>query len=83
MIIYMDEKNSKGKPLKTNEKLVRDIAASIETTTAMDIATIDVDVAQRNISLQLNNSNMKLKNMSGAEVKDKLSRTLRLYVQAG
>ena len=82
MIIYMDEKNSKGKPLKTNEKLVRDIAASIETTTAMDIATIDVDVAQRNISLQLNNSNMKLKNMSGAEVRDKLSRALRLYVQA-
>ena len=82
MIIYMDEKNSKGKPLKTNEKLVRDIAASIETTTAMDIATIAVDVAQRNISLQLNNSNMKLKNMSGAEVRDKLSRALRLYVQA-
>jgi len=82
MIIYLDEKNSKGKPLRTNEKLVRDIAASIETTTAMDIAAIDVDVAQRNISLQLNNSNMKLKKMTGAEVRDKLSRALRLYVQA-
>ena len=46
MIIYLDEENSKGKPLRTNEKLVRDIAASIETTTATDIATIDVDVAQ-------------------------------------
>ena len=82
MIIYMDEKNSKGKPLRTNEKLVRDLAASIETTTAIDIATIDVDVAQRNILLQLNNKNMKLKKMTGAEVRDKLSRALRLYVQA-
>tara|TARA_B100000686_G_C16800634_1_gene985716 strand:- start:151 stop:1725 length:1575 start_codon:yes stop_codon:yes gene_type:complete len=82
MIIYMEETNSKGKPLRTNEKLVRDIAAAIETTTAMDIAAIDVDVAQRNISLQLNNANMKLKKMTGAEVRDKLSRALRLYVQA-
>ena len=82
MIIYLDEKNSKGKPLRTNEKLVRDLAASIETTTAIDIATIDVDVAQRNILLQLNNKNMKLKKMTGAEVRDKLSRALRLYVQA-
>ncbi len=82
MIIYMEEKNSKGKPLRTNEKLVRGIAAAIETTTAMDIATIDVDVAQRNISLQLNNANMRLKKMTGAEVRDKLSRALRLYVQA-
>ena len=82
MIIYMDEKNSKGKPLRTNEKLVRDLAASIETTTAIDVATIDVDVAQRNILLQLNNKNMKLKKMTGAEVRDKLSRALRLYVQA-
>ena len=82
MIIYMEENNSKGKPLRTNEKLVRDIAAAIETTTAMDIATIDVDVAQRNISLQLHMANMKLKKMTGAEVRDKLSRALRLYVQA-
>ena len=82
MIIYMDEKNSKNKPLRTNEKLVRDLAAAIETTTAMDIAAIDVDVAQRNIVLQLNISNMRLKKMNGAEVRDKLSRALRLYVQA-
>ena len=82
MIIYMDELNSKGKPLRTNEKFVRDIAAAIETTTATDIAAIDVDVAQRNISLQLNASNMKLKKMNGAEVRDKLSRALRLYVHA-
>jgi DNA-directed RNA polymerase subunit A" len=82
MIIYLDEFNAKGKPLRTNEKLIRDIAAGIETTTATDIATIDVDVAQRNISLQLNASNMRLKKMTGAEIRDKLSRALRLYVQA-
>ena len=82
MIIYTNELDSKGKPLSTNEKKIRNLAASIETTTATDIATIDVDVAQRNISLQLNASNMRLKNMSGAEVRDKLSRALRLYVQA-
>ena len=82
MIIYLDEENSKGKPLRTNEKLVRDIAASIETTTATDIATIDVDVAQRHISLQLSTANMRLKKMNGAEIRDKLSRALRLYVQA-
>jgi DNA-directed RNA polymerase subunit A" len=82
MIIYLDEFNAKGKPLRTNEKFVRDIAAGLETTTAMDIATIDVDVAQRNINLQLNFSNMRLKKMTGAEIRDKLSRALRLYVQA-
>jgi DNA-directed RNA polymerase subunit A" len=82
MIIYLDEFNAKGKPLRTNEKLIRDIAAAIETTTATDVATIDVDVAQRNISLQLNASNMRLKNMTGAEIRDKLSRALRLFVQA-
>ena len=48
----------------------------------MDIATIDVDVAQRNISLQLNNSNMKLKNMSGAELRTSFLVLLELYVQA-
>ena len=64
MIIYLDEQNAKKKPLRTNEKLVRNIAAALETTTATDIAAIDVDVAQRNISLQLNNSNMKLKKMT-------------------
>jgi DNA-directed RNA polymerase subunit A" len=82
MIIYLDELNAKGKPLRTNEKLVRDIAAGIETTTATDIAAIDVDVAQRNISLQLHVGNMRLKKMTGAEIRDKLSRALRLYVQA-
>ena len=82
MRIYLNEKNSKGKPLRTNEKLVREIAAGLEATTTSDIANIDVEVAQRYLSLKLNKSNMRLKNMNGAEVKDKLSRALRLYIQS-
>ena len=82
MRIFLNEKNSKGKPLRTNEKLVREIAAGLEATTTSDIANIDVEVAQRYLSLKLNKSNMRLKNMNGAEVKDKLSRALRLYIQS-
>tara|TARA_Y100000768_G_scaffold107661_1_gene79059 strand:+ start:843 stop:2414 length:1572 start_codon:yes stop_codon:yes gene_type:complete len=82
MRIYLNEKNSKGKPLRTNEKLVREIAAGLEATTTSDIANIDVEVAQRYLSLKLSKSNMRLKNMNGAEVKDKLSRALRLYIQS-
>ena len=82
MNIYMEELNSKGKPLRTNEKLARELAAAIETTTAIDIAAIDVEVTQRHITLKLIPANLKLKNMSGAEVLDKLSRALRLYIQA-
>ncbi|MCH1592315.1 MAG: DNA-directed RNA polymerase subunit A'', partial [Candidatus Thalassarchaeaceae archaeon] len=82
MRIFLNEQNSKGKPLRTNEKLVREIAAGLEATTTSDIANIDVEVAQRYLSLKLNKSNMRLKNMNGAEVKDKLSRALRLYIQS-
>ena len=82
MRIFLEEFNSKGKPLRTNEKLVRAIAAGLEATTTSDIANIDVEVAQRYLSLKLNNSNMRLKNMNGAEVRDKLQRALRLFIQA-
>ena len=82
MNIYLEEFNSKGKPLRTNEKLARELAAGIETTTATDIAAIDVEVTQRYINLQLIPANLKLKNMNGAEVLDKLSRALRLYIQS-
>ncbi len=82
MNIYLEEFNSKGKPLRTNEKLARELAAGIETTTAIDIAAIDVEVTQRYINLQLIPANLKLKNMTGAEVLDKLSRALRLYIQS-
>ena len=82
MRIYLNEKNSKGKPLRTNEKLVREIAAGLEATTTSDIANIDVEVAQRYLSLKLNKSNMRLKNKNGAEVKDKQSRDIKLYIQS-
>ena len=82
MKIYLDENDAKGKPLRTNEKKVQAIAAAIETTTTRDIASIDVDVAQRHLNLDLKASNLRLKKMTGAEVRDKLQRALRLYIQA-
>ncbi|MDP6906997.1 MAG: DNA-directed RNA polymerase subunit A'' [Candidatus Thalassarchaeaceae archaeon] len=82
MNIYVEEKDLKGKPLATNESAVQKLAASLETTTTQDIADIDVEVAQRYITLQLKNSHLKLKNMTGAEVRDKLQRALRLFIQA-
>ena len=82
MLVYLNENDSKNKPLRTNEKKVQAIAAAIETTTTRDIASIDVDVAQRHLNLELNTSNLRLKKMSGAEVRDKLQKALRLYIQA-
>ena len=83
MMIYLEEKTPDGKKaLKTNEKQVQSIAAGLETTTTRDIASIDVDVAQRVLTLDLKNQNLRLKNMNGREVMDKLSRALKLYVQA-
>ena len=82
MLVYLNENDSKNNPLRTNEKKVQAIAAAIETTTTRDIASIDVDVAQRHLNLELNTSNLRLKKMSGAEVRDKLQKALRLYIQA-
>ena len=82
MLIYLDETNSKGKPLNTDEKAVRKIAAALEMTTTLDIAQLDVDVTQRHITMKLINKNLRIKAMNGAEVRDKLSRALRLYIQA-
>ena len=54
MMIYLEEKTPDGKKaLKTNEKQVQSIAAGLETTTTRDIASIDVDVAQRVLTLDL------------------------------
>jgi len=82
MRVYLNSEDGKGKPLRTDEKKVQAIAASLETTTTQDIADIDVNVAQRYISLNLNRRHLKLKGMSGAEVRDKLQRALRLFIQA-
>ena len=74
MLIYLEELNAKGKPLNTDEKAVRSIAAALEMTNTLDIAQIDVDVTQRHITMKLINKNLRIKQMNGAEVRDKLSR---------
>ena len=58
------------------------MAAAIEITTTVNIADIDTDVAQRRLVLKLKKGNLKQKGMTPAEVKDKLERALRLYVEA-
>ena len=58
------------------------LAAAIEITTTVNIADIDTDVAQRRLVLKLKKGNLKQKGMTPVEVKDKLERALRLYVEA-
>ena len=58
------------------------LAAAIEITTTVNIADIDTDVAQRRLVLKLKKGALKQKGMTPAEVKDKLERALRLYVEA-
>ena len=60
----------------------RKLAAAIEVTTTVNIADIETDVAQRRLVLKLKKGNLKQKGMTGAEVQDKLSRALKLYVEA-
>ena len=58
------------------------LAAAIEVTTTVNIAKLETDVAQRRLVLHLNKTNLKQKNMSAGEVKDKLEQATRLHVQA-
>ena len=67
---------------KQDGKAAQKLAAAIEVTTTVNIATLETDVAQRRLVLNLNKGNLKQKNMTAAEVKDKLERATRLYVQA-
>jgi DNA-directed RNA polymerase subunit A" len=76
MTIRLDGKNSES------ADAARKLAAAIEITTTVNIADIETDVAQRRLVLKLRKGNMKQKGMTGAEVKDKLERALRLYVGA-
>jgi len=69
-------------PDKNSPEEAQKLAASLEITTTANIAQIETDVAQRRLVLKLNKGNLKQKNMTGLEVKDKLERALRLYVQA-
>ncbi len=66
---------------KTDAKEAQKLAAAIEVTTTVHIANIDTDVAQRRLVLTLKKADLKQKNMSAEEVKDKLERATRLYVQ--
>tara|TARA_B100001996_G_scaffold382176_1_gene373308 strand:- start:11004 stop:12569 length:1566 start_codon:yes stop_codon:yes gene_type:complete len=69
-------------PDKNSPEEAQKLAASLEITTTANISQIETDVAQRRLVLKLNKGNLKQKNMTGMEVKDKLERALRLYVQA-
>ena len=69
-------------PDKNSPEEAQKLAASLEITTTADISQIETDVAQRRLVLKLNKGFLKQKNMTGMEVKDKLERALRLYVQA-
>ena len=75
MTIYL--KGEKSKSADAAKKL----AAAIEITTTMNIADIDTDVAQRRLVLKLKKGALRQKGMTPAEVKDKLERALRLYVE--
>ncbi|MEC8257583.1 MAG: DNA-directed RNA polymerase subunit A'' [Candidatus Thermoplasmatota archaeon] len=67
---------------KTSAEEAQKLAAAIEVTTTVNIASLETDVAQRRLVLKLNKSNLKQKNMTASEVKDKLEQATRLYVQA-
>ncbi len=76
MTIRLKGENSKS------ADAAKKLAAAIEITTTVNIADIDTDVAQRRLVLKLKKGNLKQKGMTPAEVKDKLERALRLYVEA-
>jgi DNA-directed RNA polymerase subunit A" len=67
---------------KTSDVEAQKLAAALEVTTTVNIANIETDVAQRRLVLKLNKGQLKQKNMTGMEVKDKLERALRTLVQA-
>ena len=67
---------------KESAEEAQKLAAAIEVTTTVNIASLETDVAQRRLVLKLNKTNLKQKNMTPAEVKDKLEKATRLYVQA-
>ena len=67
---------------KTSAEEAQKLAAAIEVTTTVNIASLETDVAQRRLVLKLNKSNLKQKNMTASEVKDKLEQATRLYVQS-
>jgi len=76
MRIHLDEE------LRVDEEKVRKLAAALEVTTTQDITTIETDVTQRRITLELIKPNLKQKDMTGPQVRELLSRRLRLFIDA-
>ena len=76
MKIYLKE------GIKATAEDAQKLAASLEVTTTVNIATIETDVAQRRLVLHLNKANMSQKKMTGAEIREKLTRATRLHVIA-
>lgn len=76
MKIYLQE------GIKATAEDAQKLAASLEVTTTVNIATIETDVAQRRLVLHLNKANMSQKKMTGAEIREKLTRATRLHVIA-
>jgi DNA-directed RNA polymerase subunit A" len=68
--------------IKATAEDAQKLAASLEVTTTVNIATIETDVAQRRLVLHLNKANMAQKKMTGAEIREKLTRATRLHVIA-
>lgn len=66
--------------IKATSEDAKKLAASLEVTTTVNIATIETDVAQRRLVLHLNKANLEQKNMTGVEVREKLERATRLHV---
>lgn len=67
---------------KNSAEEAKKLAAGIEVTTTVNIASLETDVAQRRLVLKLNKGMLKQKGMTELEVKDKLEQATRLYVQA-
>ena len=80
-VFSVDSSNNVGLN-STSPDAARKLAAAIEITTTVNIADIETDVAQRRLVLKLKKGALKQKGMTPAEVKDKLERALRLYVEA-
>ena len=67
-------------PHSTSEKDVKKMAAALETTTTRHIASIETNVSQRWVMLRLHQKELDRRGMGGDEVRERLSRSLRLFV---
>ncbi|MBT3772070.1 MAG: DNA-directed RNA polymerase subunit A'' [Euryarchaeota archaeon] len=82
MTIYLDDSKRSEDDEKKNELEAKKMAAALEVTLTKNIADLNTDVAQRRLVLNLHKGNLKQRNMTADEVRDKLGRALRLYIEA-